>query len=41
MAVPEAGLDGLLAVLGERDVPVRAVVGAVVASDKPGRIDVL
>ena len=41
MAVPEAGLDGLLAALGERDVPVRAVVGAVVESDKPGRIEVL
>ena len=41
MAVPAAGLDGLLAALGDRDLPVRAVVGAVVESDRPGHIDVL
>ena len=41
MAVPPAGLDGLLGGLEERGVAVRAVIGAIVEADRPGHIEVL
>ena len=40
MAVPESALDGLLGTLEDRAVAVRAVVGEVIDSDRPGRIRV-